>query len=70
MAVDNAIFNAGEYYSAHYLAEHFHKDIADRIKIWKDQGSQSVPRRIQALADTYFKPKPVPWTILTLKQGL
>ncbi|QTA83835.1 SAM-dependent DNA methylase [Desulfonema limicola] len=57
MAVDNAIFNAGEYYSAHYLAEHFHKDIADRIKIWKDQGSQSVPRRIQALADTYFKTK-------------
>ncbi|MEA3411654.1 MAG: hypothetical protein U9R74_08950, partial [Pseudomonadota bacterium] len=57
MALDNAIRNVGEYYAAHYLAERFGKDIADRIKAWKAQGSRSVPRRLQSLSDLYFRAK-------------
>ncbi|MCP4692640.1 MAG: hypothetical protein GY859_31660, partial [Desulfobacterales bacterium] len=52
-----AIHNVGEYYAAHYLAERFRKDIAGRIKIWRDQGSESAPRKLQALAEAYFKAK-------------
>lgn len=57
MSTDVAIRNVGEYYAAHYLAEQFARDITDLIKAWKDQGSQAVPRRLQALADPYFKAK-------------
>jgi len=57
LSLDNAIQNVGEYYAAHYLAEQFAKDIADQVKAWKAQGSQSVPRRLQALSDLYFRAK-------------
>jgi hypothetical protein len=57
MSIDNAIQNVGEYYAAHYLAERFAKDIADQVKAWKARGSQSVPRRLQALSDLYFRAK-------------
>lgn len=53
--MDNAIQNVGEDYAAHYLAEQFAKDIADQAKTWKAQGSQSIPRRLQALSDLYFR---------------
>jgi hypothetical protein len=57
VALDSAIQNVGEYYAAHYLAEQFPKDIADPVKAWKAQGSQSVPRRLQALSALYFRAK-------------
>ncbi len=59
MALDAAIQNVGEYFSAHYLAgkDGFAKDIADPVKHWKDQGSQSVPRKLQALGDAFFAAK-------------
>ena len=57
MSLDSAIQNVGEYYAAHYLAEQFPKDIAEQVSSWKDQGSQSIPRRLQGLADDYFRAK-------------
>jgi hypothetical protein len=57
MSLDTAINNIGEYYAAHYLEAQFAKDIADPLKAWRDLGSRSVPRRLQALGDTYFKAK-------------
>jgi hypothetical protein len=57
MALDSAIQNVGEYYSAHYLAEQFPKDIAEQVKAWKEKGSQSIPRRLGSLADNYFRAK-------------
>jgi hypothetical protein len=57
MPLDTAINNIGEYYAAHYLEAQFAKDIADPLKAWRDLGSRSVPRRLQALGDTYFKAK-------------
>ncbi|SHK65295.1 hypothetical protein [Bradyrhizobium lablabi] len=57
MPLDTAINNIGEYYAAHYLEAQFAKDIADPLKAWRDHGSRSVPRRLQALGDTYFKAK-------------
>jgi len=57
MSNDNAIQNVGEYYAAHYLAEQFAKDIAKQVKAWKARGTQSVPRRLQALSDLYFRAK-------------
>ena len=57
MPLDTAINNIGEYYAAHYLESQFAKDIADKLKGWRDLGSRAVPRRLQALADTYFKAK-------------
>lgn len=59
MSIDLAINNVGEYYSAHYLADNngFAKDIRDKTTRWKEQGSQSTPRQLQSLADSYFKAK-------------
>lgn len=59
MSLDTAIKNVGDYYAAHYLADKngFSKDIADKVKGWKEQGSQSVPRKLAALSETYFKAK-------------
>lgn len=61
MALDTAIKNVGDYYAAHYLADKngFAKDIRDQAKAWKEQGSQSAPRRLAALGDGYFKAKTV-----------
>ena len=59
MALDTAIKNVGDYYAAHYLADKngFSKDIADKVKVWKEQGSASVLKRLQGLSDVYFKAK-------------
>jgi len=59
MSLDTAIKNVGDYYAAHYLADKngFRKDIAEKIAGWKEQGSQSAPRKLAALADAYFKAK-------------
>jgi hypothetical protein len=59
MSLDTAIKNVGDYYAAHYLADKngFSKDIADKVKGWKEQGSQSAPRKLAALSETYFKAK-------------
>jgi hypothetical protein len=59
MSLDTAIKNVGDYYAAHYLADKngFSKDIADKVKGWRDQGSQSTPRKLAALGEIYFKAK-------------
>ena len=57
MALDTAINNIGEYYSAHYLDSTFSKDIKDFKNKWKEQGAAAVPRRLQALSDLYFRAK-------------
>ena len=59
MSLDTAIKNVGDYYAAHYLADKngFSKDIADKVKGWKEQGSQSAPRKLAGLSETYFKAK-------------
>ncbi|MDI4662607.1 MULTISPECIES: hypothetical protein [Cobetia] len=59
MALDTAIKNVGDYYAAHYLADKngFAKDLRDQAKVWKEQGSQSAPRRLATLGDSYFKAK-------------
>ena len=59
MSLDIAIKNVGDYYAAHYLADKngFSKDIADKVKGWREQGSQSTPRKLGALSETYFKAK-------------
>ena len=59
MSIDATIQNVGEYFSAHYLAgsDGFSKDIKDKVKRWKEQGSQSTPRKLQALGDAFFAAK-------------
>jgi hypothetical protein len=59
MSLDTAIKNVGDYYAAHYLADKngFSKDIADKVKDWKEQGSQSAPRKLAALSEVYFRAK-------------
>jgi hypothetical protein len=59
MALDTAIKNVGDYYAAHYLADKngFSKDIVEKSKAWKEQGSNSVLKRLQGLSDAYFKAK-------------
>lgn len=59
MSLDSAIKNVGDYYAAHYLADKngFAKDIAERVKAWKAQGSQSAPKQLSALGDAYFRAK-------------
>jgi hypothetical protein len=39
------------------LESQFANDIAEPLKAWRELGSRSVPRRLQALGDTYFKAK-------------
>lgn len=59
MSLNTAIKNVGDYYAAHYLADKngFAKDIAEQVKQWKEQGSQSAPRKLAALGDAYFQAK-------------
>jgi hypothetical protein len=57
MPLDTAISNVGEYYSAHYLDTTFTKDIKALKEKWREAGSQSAPRRLQALSDLYFRAK-------------
>lgn len=57
MPLDTSINNVGDYYAAHYLEHQFVKDISEPVKSWRELGTRGVPRRLQALGDTYFKAK-------------
>src|SRR5580700_8694584 len=57
MPLDTSINNVGEYYAAHYLEHQFVKDIVTSVRTWRELGIRGVPRRVQALGDTYFKAK-------------
>jgi hypothetical protein len=57
MPLDTSIINVGEYYSSHYLDSTFARDVRELTDRWKDEGSQSPPRKFQALAQIYFRAK-------------
>jgi hypothetical protein len=57
MPLDTSIINVGEYYSSHYLDSTFAKDVAGLTTKWKEQGSNASPRRLQSLAQFYFRAK-------------
>ena len=57
MPLDTSIINVGEYYSSHYLDSTFAKDVKERTDRWRDEGPQSPPRKVQALAHIYFRAK-------------
>jgi hypothetical protein len=57
MPLDTCINNIGEYYSSHYLDTTFSKDLKDLVSKWREEGSQATPKKIQALAETYFRAK-------------
>lgn len=57
MPLDTSITNVGEYFSSHYLDSTFAKDVKDLVARWKEQGSQSAPRKLQSLSQTYFRAK-------------
>jgi hypothetical protein len=57
MPLDTSIINAGEYFSSHYLDSTFAKDVKGLTDRWKDESSQAPPRKLQALAQLYFRAK-------------
>ena len=57
MPLDTCINNVGEYFSSHYLDSTFAKDVKELVSKWNEQGSQSVPKRVAALSQHYFKAK-------------
>ncbi|MDB4373020.1 hypothetical protein N9Z53_04500, partial [Mariniblastus sp.] len=57
MPLDTSITNVGEYFSSHYLDSTFTKDVKDFIDRWNEVGSQSPPRKLQSLAQIYFRAK-------------
>ena len=57
MPLDTCITNVGEYFSSHYLDSTFAKDVKELVGKWNEQGSQSVPKRLAALSQHYFKAK-------------
>ena len=57
MPLDTCLQNVGEYYSSHYLETTFAGDVRQLIAKWRQQGSQAIPRRLQALAQRYFRAK-------------
>ena len=57
MPLDTSIINVGEYYSSHYLDSTFARDVKELTDRWKDEGSQSPPRKFQNLAQNYFRAK-------------
>jgi len=57
MPLDTSITNVGEYFSSHYLDSTFAKDVKDLVARWKEEGSQSAPRKLQSLSQTYFRAK-------------
>jgi hypothetical protein len=57
MPLDTCITNVGEYFSSHYLDSTFAKDVKELVGKWNEQGSQSVPKRLLALSQHYFKAK-------------
>lgn len=57
MPLDTSINNVGEYYSSHYLDSTFSGDVRQLTSKWREQGSQSLPRRLQQLSAKYFAAK-------------
>jgi len=57
MPVDPCIQNVGEYYSSHYLESTFAGDVHQLTAKWRQLGSQAPPRRVQGLAQRYFRAK-------------
>ncbi len=57
MPLDTCITNVGEYYSSHYLDSTFSKDVKELVSRWNEQGSSSIPRRLQALGQLFFRAK-------------
>lgn len=59
MALDLALDNVGDYYSAHYLDTTLERDAAvkEHFDRWRELKSQGIPNRILALSDAYFKAK-------------
>jgi hypothetical protein len=57
MPLDTSINNVGEYYSSHYLDSTFAGDIRQQVARWREQGSQSVPRKLQQLSPKFFQVK-------------
>lgn len=57
MPIDTCVQNVGEYYSSHYLDSTFARDMQQLQAGWREQGSRSVPRRLQALSERYFRAK-------------
>src|SRR5262245_22872665 len=57
MPLDTSIINVGEYFSSHYLDSTFAKDVKGLTDRWKDEGSQSPPRKLQSMAQHYFRAK-------------
>lgn len=57
MPLDTCINNVGEYYSSHYLDSTFSKDLKDLVSKWREEGSQATPKKVQSLADKYFRAK-------------
>lgn len=61
MALDLAVDNVGDYYSAHYLDTTLERDteVKAHFDKWRELKSQGVPSRILSLSDAYFKAKEV-----------
>lgn len=57
MPLDTSIINVGEYYSSHYLESTFAKDVAGLMEKWRAEGTIATPRKLQALAQKYFRSK-------------
>lgn len=57
MPLDTCIQNVGEYYSSHYLDSTFVKDTKELMAKWKELGSSAHPRKLQSLAEWYFRAK-------------
>jgi hypothetical protein len=57
MPFNPCIQNIGEYYSSHYLESTFAGDIRQLAAKWRQLGSQAPPRRLQGLAQRYFRAK-------------
>jgi hypothetical protein len=57
MPFDPCIQNVGEYYSSHYLESTFAGDVRQLVAKWRQLGSQASPRRVQGLAQRYFRAK-------------
>jgi hypothetical protein len=57
MPLDPCIQNVGEYYSSHYLESTFPGDLRQLMAKWRQLGSQAPLRRVQGLAQRYFRAK-------------
>jgi len=67
MPLDTCIQNVGEYYSSHYLDSTFTSDVKELVARWREFGSNAPPRKVQSLADRYFRAKAAAVDILALK---